>query len=798
MNNPMQENDENIALIWFDPVTNSPDNLEEIKKRLQAMNNLIRFPTNIDECINSVGSFNKEKIFLILSNDNAFKLLPKISNPSKLKLYSVFIFPTNRDKCKRLRCDYPMIVDIFDNHNDLIKSIAQHIKGVNRQMETIAFYDQYQRGSRALFERSAGFLWFQLFKYVIQQLPHDAKAKEDMLKVCREYYHNNSRILRDIDNFNTNYHEDDCIRWYTKEGFIYKIINKALRREDIDQLYLFRYYISDLSKQLAKEYEKIKTGKDEKLHLYRGTAMHMDEIQDIRANCGKLIANNGYLSSSRNRHTALTFARAPPGLSNMFAVLFHIECDLKSHNDSVIVADVSQLSEFPTEDEYVFDADSIFCVENVSEIKEGVEDLIVVQMRTTKEGREKAKAYIEDCRKEMQYESPTIMVGVLLKRLGQADKSLRYFERLLKEPGAESISHIYNRMGVALRDKCEYDRALDYFEKAYTSISEFHPPEKVYTALILHNKGQIYCKKRKNQKAFPFYLEAKKILEEEISVPNRYIAEVCRSIGRYYFYEKEYTLALKYYFEALQVRENCLSPDSVVLAFSYEDIAYIYSYQRLYDDALCYHQKALELRQQFLPPIHRNTAWSLYQIGQMYYNIFKVDEALNHGLLALDMIYKCPAHTDQRRTIDSILQHIELTCKIEPRQAIGNISLMLKTHVNIDPAIYFHMVDILIHISQTYQSMNRFEKADDFYKEALKIQLDKQLIDELYLAREFYCLANRYKAARNIEYALECYKKVMSINDRYYPIHHPLCVQTRRNIHQIERQRLQKLYYNIY
>lgn len=110
-----------------------------------------------------------------------------------------------------------------------------------------------------------------------------------MLITCREYYHGNSRVLEDIDSFEKDCHPDRCIWWYTKDTFVYRLINKALRTEDTEQLYLFRYFIVDLSEQLAKEYLKIRNGDDEKIYLYRGVTMHRKEMENLKENVENLL-----------------------------------------------------------------------------------------------------------------------------------------------------------------------------------------------------------------------------------------------------------------------------------------------------------------------------------------------------------------------------------------------------------------------------------------------------------------------------------------------------------------------------
>jgi tetratricopeptide (TPR) repeat protein len=357
---------------------------------------------------------------------------------------------------------------------------------------------------------------FQIFNDVIQHLPHDDKAKEEMLTVCRHYYRNNPRLLEDINTFDQTYHIDECIRWYTRETFVYKLINKALRTEDIEQLYIFRYYIADLSKQLAQECKKIKTGEDEKIYLYRGTTIVKEEIEKFKGNLDKLIAINGYWSTSRDRSYALTFATKLTHRPDTMAVLFEIECDIHDQNDSIIFADISHLSQFSNEMEVLFDAGSVFQIEKIREEMENDTELYIVQMRTTGKGRDLARKYVEENRRKMEGESPRIMLSILLKRMGKSEKSLQYLEYLLTNPDDENIAHIHDRIGVQCRDENKYDLALEYFDKAFDLITKSDVPEKKYLAIVLHNKGLVYAKQKMFREALSLYRRALKIVKREI------------------------------------------------------------------------------------------------------------------------------------------------------------------------------------------------------------------------------------------------------------------------------------------
>ncbi|CAF4265455.1 unnamed protein product, partial [Rotaria sordida] len=81
----------------------------------------------------------------------------------------------------------------------------------------------------------AEFLLFQLFNYVIARLPRDQQAKQQMIQICRQYYRGNTAELKLIDQCGKEYQHTHAVHWYSKESFVYKLINKALRTEDIGQ-----------------------------------------------------------------------------------------------------------------------------------------------------------------------------------------------------------------------------------------------------------------------------------------------------------------------------------------------------------------------------------------------------------------------------------------------------------------------------------------------------------------------------------------------------------------------------------
>ena len=142
-----------IVLIIFQSTTDVDNNIQD---DLEAIDNCYIFIDDIDACITKIES-TKEKIFLIISGNKAYALLPRIIHQSQLDL--IFIYPAIPKDYERLYEDFPKVLGIFDDSIELIEAMKENIKKVSRQVEVISFYDKNQRSTRDLEEQSTEFLW---------------------------------------------------------------------------------------------------------------------------------------------------------------------------------------------------------------------------------------------------------------------------------------------------------------------------------------------------------------------------------------------------------------------------------------------------------------------------------------------------------------------------------------------------------------------------------------------------------------------------------------------------------------
>jgi tetratricopeptide (TPR) repeat protein len=497
-------------------------------------------------------------------------------------------------------------------------------------------------------------LRFQLFNDVILRLPSNDQAKQQMINACRNYYRSNENELRLIDEFEKFYTSKECIRWYTRETFVYKMVNKALRTEDVEQLHTFRFYISDLSSALAREYKKKQMEESNdgiSTTVYRGVRLTMIELKQFQSNEGKLISINGYLSASRLRNIAAMFTVDDIKRTDTVPVLFEIECQ-EEENNSTIFADIAKFSNYPEEQEVLFDLGAVFKVETISKDN----DMWIIYLSTAGDGREIARQYIEETKKEMQEDSIAMLFGSLLTRTGHYQRAEIYFQQLLKDFGNENLAHIHNQLGLVYQAKAEFDRAMHHFDIAYGLMRESRPPLLCDSAQVLRNMSHVLIEQG-------HYENALKYCNKAIQVPNELddsyqleMAHCLHSTGSSYLGQRKYDEALEYYEQALDIKRAYLPENHVDIAETLNSIGLVHLMNKDLEKAFNYYLSSLEMYQTCLPEDHPDIANVLHNIAECYQNKGQFDKALQHYNLALAMKEKCfpSSHPSIATTLNNI------------------------------------------------------------------------------------------------------------------------------------------------
>ena len=101
-----------------------------------------------------------------------------------------------------------------------------------------------------------------------------------------------------------------------------------------------------------------------------------------------------------------------------------------------ICADISEISQFEEEEEILFDLDSVFELIEVVEDTAKV-DRWIIRLQATDRGGILADKYVADSNRQLKESSGDILFGKLLIDMGDPDKAINYFQRLLTEPSKD-------------------------------------------------------------------------------------------------------------------------------------------------------------------------------------------------------------------------------------------------------------------------------------------------------------------------------------------------------------------------
>ncbi|CAF1414193.1 unnamed protein product [Rotaria sp. Silwood1] len=568
-------------------------------------------------------------------------------------IQTMFIVYSDRDTDNHLLS----IIDnlhIFQTQELMFEVLEKRTEEIEKQHLDGGLFTTFYRKEKSLKdvrEDLATFVWTHVFKVVLMSMPYNSlEAKGEMLRECRAYYRNDVVQLAQINEFERKYQSKDAIRWYTKPGFLFYLVNKALRSQDIWALYKFRYFIIDLYCRLD---EVSNSQPFSSIRLYRGAKLNRDELEQLQVGC--LISTNGFLSCSSDRNVAEMFIGIDPMIDRSSShnrdawqqfVLFIIDVDRRTSMNTIL-ADVSHESEVPDENEMIFNFGSTFIINEIC--FDNNECIWSIQMSASSGNARINNQYEKYIHIRLQDINPSILFGHALRDIGgDFGQSMIYFHRLLRTLPIDHVErpNIYYNLGRLYRFIEKFEKSLNYFRCALLLIRRLLPERMfdycrilsgigtVYSylgdseralkllrqALILQKKsfpeshieipfhlnrlGHAYFKAKQYNHALLILDSAEKILQTKMPIDHHEYAHTLHTMGLVYRALDDDKKALIYFQEALRKRHSLLGKDHPYLACTYYQLSLIHNTRAEYEIALDYVQKSLNIQLIKLPHTH--------------------------------------------------------------------------------------------------------------------------------------------------------------------------------------------------
>ena len=304
----------------------------------------------------------------------------------------------------------------------------------------------------------------------------------------------------------------------------------------------------------------------------------------------------------------------------------------------------------------------------------------------------------------------------VLELNGKYDESLKYLttkisHTIVSQP-IES-SRAYRRCAEIYIKKSDYNNALDEISKGLVVVAS-QPATKeslLEKARLFSTKGFVYERKCDYDKAIEFQEKAKNVFEEFNEEKD--VAGVLNRIGVAWFYKGEYEKALEVHHKSLSLKEQI--GDLSGIAVSYNNIGVVYQDKGEYEKALEYHQKSLTLKEKIGDV--RGIATSYNNISAIYQEIGEYEKSLEFNQKGLSLLEKIGDLRGVAASYNQIGNIYLVRGEYEKAVEFYQKSLTIKEKLG----DLLGMAATYNNIGNTYRLQENYDNALQFYQKGIEI-----------------------------------------------------------------------------
>ncbi|UJR38789.1 hypothetical protein I4U23_031454 [Adineta vaga] len=620
----IKPNREVLTLIWYNPTCNDIANNIQIMSQLRALNNYVLLYTKkalLFEYLSCANKFNEHCIVVMPDIEDAFIVHDFQCVRALCMIKSDQLSKTSIDKYRKFSTLTNEPEVMATQLQKIIIKIERQII-VQGESDGLSVIARHERALRDVRQDIGPFLWCHVFKIMIMAMPKTLDALQEMIDECRSYYEGNPNELNNIDKFERTYQSKDAINWYTRPTFLYRLVNRALRTEDITAMYIFRYFIADLCRSL----ETVPICSTMITKVYRGSIIARDEIEKYRV--GNLVSTTGFLSCSCQLSVAQIFiswdalTNTTPSRSRTDSeqyVLFEFELDSTIGSETVL-ADISDYSAMPDENEVLFTLGTTFEIVTINYHEE--QYLWLIHMRPSAEIRQMSQLYEKYIRERMAETKVSILYGILLADISDYTRSKIYFEHLLERMSSdhEDRANILYCLARAYRFFGQYGKALEFFQQAEILQRKQFSSSAFDLARTLAGIGSTYCEMHNHQQELIYYKLALKIYRNILSENHIELARSYNRLGYAYHNLCKYKKGITYCQKSVVIYNKTVPEYYPDKSQPLHNIGLMHNALGHREQALEYFEKALKLRETSLPADHPQISDSYYSLACFHQN----------------------------------------------------------------------------------------------------------------------------------------------------------------------------------
>ena len=761
---------QNYLLVWLDAnVTTSDEDSQHTLHELQSVVNEVNLFIEPEECITFLEGVKLEKVFLIVSGSLGRDFVPRIDRMTQID--TIYIFCGDKSRHEEWVKKWPKVKGIYTQIKSICEALELAVQQCNRDYTAMSFAQISREVATDinLNQLEPSFMYTQLFKETLLDMEHDRKKEvRDLVKYCKETHVGNSDQLKLIEEFSHNYQPDQAIWWYTREGFTYQMLNRALRLLEADIIVNMGFFIHDLHQQIQQLHKEQVGGHSGKSFIvYRGQGLSIADLEKVRKTQGGLMSFNCFVSTSTKQEESLKFARTAAMDQDRVGILFVMTID--PNISSSPFADIQSSSYFKKEAEILFSMHTVFRIGTIGSMDER-KRLVEVNLTFTADDDMQLRALTDQLGDKIRTLHGWDRMGHLLIDVGQPNKAEELYHTLLEQSSdPEDQGRYFHQLGYIKNLQGDYQEALSLYERALEIEQKNLPDNHPHLANTYNNIGLVYDNLGEFSKALSSHERALEIRQKRLPVNHPDLATSYNNIGSVYKHMGDFSKALSFYEKDLEINKKSLPANHPDLATSYNNIGVVCEHMGQFSKALSSHELALKIKQKSLPADHFELAASYNNIGLVHKHMGEFSKALSSHERTLEILEKSlPANHPHLATtynnIGSMYDHMG-----EFSKALSFYERALEISKKILPGNHADLATPFNNIGVVYQHMGEFSKALSFYERTLEI-LEKSLpANHPHLAASYnniglvsHSMGEFSKALLFYERALEIFKTSLS------------------------------------
>lgn len=736
---------------------------------------------------------NADKVFLIVSGSVGEHMLPAIHE--QVQIVCIYIFCIDTHKHQEWGKKFNKIRGIFNEFKPMLDRLQRDTQLLLHHLTPVNIFTMQNVKETTLQnidKEQATYMWFQLLVETLLRLPQTSQAHRELIDECTERYRNNDVEKRKIEQFAIEYTHENVIGWYTRDCFLYRLVNRAFRTRNIDTIFKYRYFIVDLHQCLVELHEIQYTAKPSiELTVYRGQLMSEEELTKLRTNPGGIFSINTFLSTTTSSNVALSFLTDACDRPFFQKVLYEI--NINSQNKyKWPFADIHGISCNTHEGEILFDIGSTFRIDDVYEYTTNLwcVNLTLLDINDPS-ARLDTKLYDYIAKDSFRRTGPPLQILCdFLMKMGEFERARRFCQLVLLDTTDEQqVINIHADSALIEYELNNFQEAQTICEKALVMQLDLDKRNgKTTTSSVLsrlHSHLGLILSKMGNYEKAMYHCQQTVIIDQilldedddDLAIGFNNLGLAYQDLGQ--FKEALYWLEKR----ALKFQLSKLPPNHPDLAITYSNIGETYSEDGNYKQARENYERVLAIEKVALPQFHPSTYGTFNNLGVMSEKIGDYDTALTYHRQALEVLLHSYS-----------LEHMSFAT------TYNNMATVYDCRGDFDaaPSHYEKALEYLLksvgseshpNIASTYNNIGMIHFQKKEYVKALEYYQKTQQIEEHLLEVNHSSLATTYNnlgmvfaAQDKLKEAMQYHQRALTIRRRVLSNTHPELAASYDNI----------------